>query len=54
MVGSGAIVEHPAGRHFEENFRQNNASSLLVTFRLPYNKLEGVLKRDTLLEHTLQ
>ncbi len=46
MVARGAIVEHPAGRHFAENFRQNNASPLLVTFRLPYNKLEGVLKRD--------
>ena len=26
----------------------------MVTFRPPYNKLEGVLKRDTLLEHTSQ
>ena len=54
MVGRGAIVEHPAGGPLEGNFRQNNASPLLVTFRPPYNKLEGVLKWDTLLEHTLQ
>ncbi len=54
MIGRSAIVEDPAGRHLEGHFRQNNASQLLVTLRLPYNKLEGVLKRDTLLEHTLQ
>ncbi len=54
MVGRGAIVEHPARGPLKENFRQNNASPLLLTFRPPYNKLEGVLKWDTLLEHTLQ
>ena len=54
MVGRGAIVEHPAGGPLKGNFRQNNASPLLVTFRLPYNKLEGVLKWETLLEQTLQ
>ena len=54
MVGRGAIVEHPARGPLEGNFRQNNASPLLVTVRPPYNKLEGVLKRDTFLKHTSQ
>ncbi len=54
MVGRGAIVEHPAGGPLEQNFSQDNASPLLVTFGPPYNKLEGVPKWDTLLEHTLQ
>ena len=44
MVGRGAIVEHPAGGPLEGNFRQNNASLLVVTFRPPYKKLEGVLE----------
>ncbi len=54
MVKRDAIVEHPAGGPLEGNFRQNNASPLPVTFRHPYNELEGVLKWDTLLEHTSQ
>ena len=54
MVGRGAIVKHPAGGPLEGNFRQNNAFPLLVTFKPPYNKLEWVLKWDTLLEYTLQ
>ena len=52
MVGRGAIVKHTTGGPLEGDFRQNNASPLLVTFRPPYNELEGVLKRDTLLELT--
>ena len=43
MVGRGAIEEHPAGEPLEGNFRQSNASPLLVTFRPSYNNLEGVL-----------
>ncbi len=54
MVGRGAIVKHPARGPLEGNFRQKNAYPLLVTLRPPGNELEGVLKRDTLLEHTLQ
>ncbi len=50
MVERYAIVEHPAGGPLEGNLRQNNASLLPVTF----SELEGMLKWDTLLEHTLQ
>ena len=54
MIGRGAVEEHSAGGPLEGNFRQNNTSPLLVTFKPSYNNLEGMLKWDTLLEHTSQ